>query len=551
MNEDQQPAELSILLVTDDPRKEGVIRRMLSRYQWLKLILHKNSQLLPGPDLFSICRHDAIIFYFTEACSEHEKNLKRISAIIPAVPIIIILQKAPAATALRLIREGAHECLDKQHLTGRELARILQHAVVKRRVDEQAKKTIENKIRKLQDLSIKDGLTGLHNHRHMKRILSEEFARAKRYGVNLTCLLIDIDFFKSINDIYGHEFGDYVLKKFSTQLQKCVRMYDICCRYGGDEFCVFLPNTGLNGARKLAQKIQLLFANTTFRQGNFQAAITVSIGIGSLRTHKPQQARELLSLTDRALYQAKASGRNTVITFANNQQANMPAKPDQLLRVATGSPASSLHAATALSLCHLRAPRQKEVDRTLNCLELIADKINFPPYVTDTYKRAARLHGRLKDLLPAAIMQKQAALTPEETILIRKHPNAVAEFIDIFDFFAQEKEILLCHHERYDGEGYPRGLKAYEIPFGARVFAVVDAFVAMTSDRPYRTPLSAQQTLQELIVNAGKQFDPMVINIFLDIISENNLLSVTEDIVQEAKKRLPLPAISSELGTWS
>lgn len=177
------------------------------------------------------------------------------------------------------------------------------------------RKQIEEQNALLNGLALHDGLTGLFNRRHMEEILKKEFGRAARYGTDLSCLLMDLDFFKDVNDTYGHCFGDLVLKEFSTILKTNFRDSDFAFRYGGEEFMVLLPQTAMEGARKSAEKIRTICQNKTYQDANHTAAVTVSIGLATVNAHKPQRPEDLLAYADKALYMAKAAGRDRVVVY--------------------------------------------------------------------------------------------------------------------------------------------------------------------------------------------------------------------------------------------
>jgi len=165
----------------------------------------------------------------------------------------------------------------------------------------------------LRNLALRDGLTGLYNHRYFQDILASELDKAQRYGHQLSILLIDIDFFKNINDEHGHQVGDLVLQEISRLLEKLVRRCDIVARYGGEEFAIVLPETGMSGARVLAQRLRRGVEQHQVCQAEATIAITVSIGVASTETIGPEVSRSLLfSQCDHSLYAAKRNGRNRV-----------------------------------------------------------------------------------------------------------------------------------------------------------------------------------------------------------------------------------------------
>ena len=175
---------------------------------------------------------------------------------------------------------------------------------------------IENEKTRLEKLSITDFLTGIYNVRYFQHRIIEEFSRAERYGMPISCLMIDIDFFKKINDSYGHKVGDMILKEFSQQLKRCTRKSDVLARYGGEEFIVMLPQTTAQGAIAEAERIRNGIKRFRFKGLKNQRGLTVSIGVSSFPNAKIKDYDELISSADSALYEAKSKGRDCVILFA-------------------------------------------------------------------------------------------------------------------------------------------------------------------------------------------------------------------------------------------
>ena len=165
---------------------------------------------------------------------------------------------------------------------------------------------------RLEKLAITDYLTGLYNNRYFFHRLEEEFEKAKRYNTPLSCIMIDIDYFKSINDEYGHRKGDGVLRELGRVLKKNTRKGDIIARYGGEEFIMLLPHTDKEGALKEAERLRRLIADQRFKSLN--KVITASFGISSWPSSDIQHSDDLVTAADNALYMAKREGRNRVCT---------------------------------------------------------------------------------------------------------------------------------------------------------------------------------------------------------------------------------------------
>ena len=461
------------------------------------------------------------------------------------IPVVVITGQGDEMIASRLIQSGAYDYLPKNRINERFLTQAIVNTLEKVRL----KKEIREAQKKMAEMSTKDELTGLYNRRHMNDVIRQEFSRTQRYQTDLSCLLIDLDFFKLVNDSFGHIFGDYVLKEFSACLRKNIRESDMCFRYGGEEFMILLPNTDIQGAQLAAEKIRKIFEAKVYDDGANKASVTISIGVASVRHHQPKAPKDLLAFADMALYRAKADGRNRHVVYLEDLWDSVPYwesyenKNIKHLKERLSSILEKTRKASIASIELLGQEKggplfQDGHHRILESLNLVGEKLCLPPTIVDTFKRAAAIHDCIKLLLGDTLTSDKGVLSDEERAKIEDQPYILAEVIDLFEFFADERSLLLYHHENYDGTGYPEGLKASQIPLGARIFAIVDAFVAMTSERPYREKLTADQVISELTDNAGAQFDPILVDIFLDIIRENNLLPLSGKMFNEAKQKV-------------
>lgn len=190
-------------------------------------------------------------------------------------------------------------------------------------VEMDVRKKAEEELKKLnvilKERSIRDGLTGLHNHRHFWSVMRRDFLLAERHKNDLSLLLIDLDFFKKVNDVYGHLFGDAVLKGIGKIIQKSVRKTDIVSRYGGEEFAVLLPGADADSAVLIAENIRLAIEGHKFKSAQGKVQVTASTGVASLVEHGPDSPQKLLDMADNALYCSKELGRNRIIVYSQDE----------------------------------------------------------------------------------------------------------------------------------------------------------------------------------------------------------------------------------------
>ncbi|MBN1847743.1 MAG: diguanylate cyclase [Deltaproteobacteria bacterium] len=236
------------------------------------------------------------------------------------VPVVVITGQGDEMTASRLIQSGAYDYLPKNRINERSLIQAIVNTLEKVRL----KKEVRDVQKKMAEMSTKDDLTGLFNRRHMDEVIRQEFSRTQRYHTDLSCLLLDLDFFKLVNDSFGHIFGDYVLKEFSIVLKQNMRESDTCFRYGGEEFMILLPNTDIQGAQLAAEKIRRVFETKIYDDGTNKASVTVSIGIASVGHHHPKAPKDLIAFADMALYRAKAGGRNRYVIYFGGTMDSTP-----------------------------------------------------------------------------------------------------------------------------------------------------------------------------------------------------------------------------------
>jgi diguanylate cyclase (GGDEF)-like protein len=352
-------------------------------------------------------------------------------------------------------------------------------------------------------LALTDPLTGLGNHRHFHERLQRELVIADEHATPVSLCLVDIDDFKKINDRFGHPVGDRVLSRLASRLRQGGEAF----RLGGDEFAVLLPglddNAALTAAASVVERIGAVALDEV-------GPVTVSAGVATF----PLQGvgrDELIRLADSALYWAKEHGKNRVRLYRPDvvelsELKRLAAGPDRAARYrAAASLAQAVDARDAYTGSHS--------ERVSDLAARIADRLGADAELIELTRLAGSLHDLGKLAIPEEILRKPAALTESERLVLERHPQIGFRMLESLGV-DPVADWVLHHHERWDGSGYPEGLAGDEIPLGARIIFVADAFDAMTSDRVYRQRLSLEEALSELDRCAGTQFDPHVVAAF-------------------------------------
>jgi len=386
-------------------------------------------------------------------------------------------------------------------------------------------------IKKLEELINVDGLTELYNHRYFYDTLIEKIKIGKRDNKPVSMIFIDIDYFKQYNDTHGHQKGDYVLKKIGEIIKSTVRKDDIAARYGGEEFAIVLPNTNEEEAMDIAENLRKEIEVTYFEgeENQPRGKITASIGV-SIYPDKAKDDIELIKSADDALYRAKFFNKNRVEAYTSildEIKKNIDEKDIELV-ASIKTLISVINAKDKYTYGH--------VERVVVYSRMMVEKLKLDEEDSKILIYGAYMHDIGKINISKDILMKKMKLTDLEWEELKQHPENGVEIIKSVESLQDIIPLILSHHERYDGKGYPNNLKGEEIPYLARVLTVIDSFDAMTSNRPYNNRKIYEEGIVEIERCIGTQFDPEIARAFIEVIKSNEGISFYESIKMNEMK---------------
>jgi diguanylate cyclase (GGDEF)-like protein len=356
----------------------------------------------------------------------------------------------------------------------------------------------------VQQAARTDALTGLLNHGAMQVRVREEIARARRDRTPLSFVIIDLDDFKRVNDVRGHQAGDELLRQVAGVLQGELRPYDQVARYGGDEFVLLLPGSEEAEARVVAERVR-------------DAVIREQVGpcsLGVAEWHEPLDADGLLEHADRALLLAKRTGKGRVAVANANVERELA-----MLQAQHGSPAAVQALAAAIE--ERDSYTNEHSEEVVHLSRGVAMILGLAAEQVERIAHAALLHDVGKLAVPDEILHKRGPLTPGEWSVMAEHPVAGERILLRIPDLAMIAPVVRHEHEHWDGSGYPDRLRERKIPIGSRIILACDAYHAMLTDRPYRAALTPDEAARELQDGAGKRFDPDVVDALLDLLGRD------------------------------
>jgi diguanylate cyclase (GGDEF)-like protein len=334
-------------------------------------------------------------------------------------------------------------------------------------------------------LSYKDPLTNLNNRRYY----TEEMIRLddpKFYP--FTLISGDINGLKLMNDAFGHDAGDLLLCTVADEFIKVFKDESRISRVGGDEFIILLPNTDKTQAESLIEK----FKTNIEKYQIYGTKISISFGFSTKTIDQPNI--NMLKTAEDDMYTRK------LFEFSSHRNETIK---------------------TIIHTLHEKNPREEQhSNRVSQICRSIGELLGMKKDELNLLEAISNLHDIGKIAIDEAILNKPGRLDPSEWEIIKRHPEIGYRILSSSSEYSEIAEDILCHHERYDGKGYPRGIQAEDIPLRARIISIADAYDAMVSERPYRKPMTHEEAVSEILINKGTQFDPKLVDSFMRLFAK-------------------------------
>ena len=401
-------------------------------------------------------------------------------------------------------------------------------------------------FRRIQKIAVNDILTGLFNRGHFMEQLEYVRQISARHGIGIAVGMLDLDRFKLVNDEYGHAAGDRVLSELAGLIRTSLRASDLAGRIGGDEFALILP--GLNRADALAFGERLLkhIRKHAFLPESLNLRLQATLGLTTAEARELPglSPAELLRRADACLYAAKEAGKDRV-GIGNpdggvdlSDRAPAPQLPLDPRHSANGTITSVSKRPVIEFLSSLTALRMDTIGthsrNTQTYALILADELGLPAAERQDISDSAMLHDIGKFAIPDSILLKEGRLDEDEWRVIRQHPETGFQMLCPFPDLGGIAEIVRTHHERFDGSGYPRGLKGEDIAFGGRIIAIADAYDALRSSRSYRETMTPADSARRIADASGRHFDPRLIEVFLKCQSKlENAQKLSERVAEK------------------
>jgi len=508
------------ILVVDD---ESGVRRMIC--EALGVGPHRCAEVGDATAAYDlVCRKhfDVLISDVAMPGMTGLELLDKVVAVQPECRVILITGVGSSEWAKESIRRGAFDYIEKPFdLHG--LRRVVMEAL-EGSIASAAEGVDAGKERRGEAVARVDGLTGLLTHRSFFDELSRLRALCRRHSHPLTVAVVDVDIFRELNLRHGHGIGDLVLREMGVKLRRVVRDSDVLARFGGDEFALAMPETTVEQARVMAERVRGVLRDLPASLPSDAGAPTVSIGLAESQSGFIESESDLVNRALEAVQAGKRLGRDQIVVWEDiAQQDAPPLEADEGSLEQMRERFSHIH--QQLKQAYLESTRalvaaveakEPYTERHSMAVALYAEGIarimGLSGDQIASIRTAAMLHDVGKIGIPDSILNKPGPLTESEYALVKRHTVMAAQILEHTSFLRSELPIIVHHHEWWDGSGYPEGLVGEAIPLGARILHVADAMDAMFSVRSYKESFDLERVIEELRQESGRQFDPTVAN---------------------------------------
>lgn len=528
-----------VLIVDDEAGIRHLLVDLLSRPGWQIDLAHDGQEAV---GLVYRNDYDVVISDILMPHIDGMDLLQRIHLVRPKTRVILMTGVGTTDWVKQALRLGAFDYVEKPFdlVAFREVV----ESAMRAKTSGRARQSPSNGC---------DSLTGLWTHRHFFEHLAYLRASCRRNNEPLSILILDIDNLSEINATYGYAAGDEVLLEVTRRLRKLVRETDVLARYGSEEFIVALPTTKNPVVGRVAHRIRSGIRDEPIRvRLAEQRTVTVSIGLAECETGFIETEDDLVRRATEALRLAKAQGKDRCVTWRPRDPADEDApRPDlasvqvlteRLEEINARLKQTYLESTRALvAAVETKDPYTEAHSMTVTLYaEGIGRHMNLDNQTIRMVGTAGLLHDIGKIGVPDHILTKPGKLTDAEWLVIKRHPLMAVQILEHASFLRAELPIILYHHERWDGKGYPEGLAGTRIPLGARILNACDAMDAMFSRRAYKDGYSKERVIEELTKGMGTQFDPQVAKAAIAWIEAN-----PDELVYPAmrsKVQVPVPA---------
>jgi diguanylate cyclase (GGDEF)-like protein len=494
--------DIRVLLVEDVPVIARIVERMLTNSTHCKYHIEWRKTLADALAALRERDFDTVLLDLNLPDSDELNTLASVLEIARGVPVVVLTATEDEHIGLKAVQAGAQDYLVKGQCSGPELDRSIVYSIERHRLQYA-----------LRQLAVLDELTGLYNRRGFNTLNPELMQQLRRGTADGYIVCFDLDRFKQINDTQGHACGDAALVEFATHLRSAFRKQGLFARLGGDEFLAMGIESHPGAALESIAALEQILAerNST---GTSPFRLETSAGLLLLASDERRSLEELLAAADAALYrnkEARRAGRPVEHPRAPRRDETVPIAPRfdepwqeiiQRLRAAAEAfdPGLAVH--------H---------DQVAATAAVIATRLGLPADRVERIRIAASVHDIGKIGVPRKILHWRGHLGTKALAIVRAHTEIGYRLLEgsAWPEIRCAADVALCHHEHWDGGGYPRGLWGESIPLEARIVAIADVFDALRSQRAYKEAWTDERVIAEMTSIRGTHFDPEIFDVFL------------------------------------